>query len=528
MRMENIKGALMYKNLVILIILFLGFILRLFKFFYLSTIQQDSPQYLYQAMVLATGNLNLLELCSISSKITEINLFSIVIVPFYYLFKNWEIAGKVVSLISSSLSLALLYIILRNFLEKHILYLVLLIYSFNPILIQESAEILRESFFTFLVLLGVWFFIKGYYSDQRWKFFFFLLANLSWILSSWVRVEGITLIILTFLYLLSVFLFSKDRKTSLISLLSFSIIPFILLLAIIAYLSFYKGFFLTEIKVKLTLLNPFEQPFAKELKNFRYLDIPMPSPYFWDMLKQNLWLVAFGTTFFYKFIPTLHFSNFIFFLAGFKNLKSFIKDKPLVSYFLFLSFSYFLVLWYFTFTKWYMEKRYMLHLLFFISPIIALGIENIKSFVQQRFNLSPNKIFIFLIIYIVVFSCIKIFKEYRPGDIWIKQVAIDVAKFISDDQAKLCSITACKNLVFTREARVFFYVSKYKNVILCPAIEDRIFYIKLREKSTEEIVNYIASKGYKFAVLEKEIFKEKVFILRQRLEALGIRVYVVS
>jgi len=516
------------KDWIIIIILFVGFILRLFEFFNLLIIQRDSPLYLYQAMVLATGKLNLLELCGISSRITEINLFSLVVIPFYYLFRDWEIAGKVVSLISSSLSLILLYIILRNFSDKVILYLVLLVYSFNPTLIKESAEVMRESFFTFLVLLGVLFSIKGYQSGHKRKIFFFLLANLSWILSSWVRIEGIFFIFLSFLYLLGVLVFSKNRKNSLITLLNFSIIPLTLLLVIIWYLSFYKGFLLTELKGKLTLLNPFEQPFAKALKNFRYLDIPMPSPYFWDMLKQNLWLVAFGTTFFYKFIPAIHFSNFLFFLAGSKNLKSFVKEKPIVFYLLFLSLGYFFGLWYFTFTKWYMEKRYMLPLLFLVSPIIALGMENIKNFAQQKFNLSFNKFFAFLIVYIVFFSSIKFFQEHRSDKLWIKEVAVEIAVTIPDDQVKLCSGSACKNLVFTREGRVLFYVSNFKKVILCPAVEDRTFYVKLGEKSTDEIVDYIASKGYRFAVLEKEVFKEKVVILKQRLKSLGIKVYVVG
>jgi len=135
------------KDRLVLIILLLGFILRLIEFFNLPIIQRDSPLYLYQAMVLATGDSSLLDLCGLSSRIKEINLFSIAIVPFYYLFKDWEITGKVVSLISSSLSLVLLYFILRKFLEKPILYLVLLVYSLNPTLIKESAEVMRESFF---------------------------------------------------------------------------------------------------------------------------------------------------------------------------------------------------------------------------------------------------------------------------------------------------------------------------------------------------------------------------------------------
>lgn len=309
-------------------------------------------------------------------------------------------------------------------------------------------------------------------------------------------------------------------------LLSFSVIPLILLLSIIWYVSFYKGFLLIELKGKVALLNPFEQPFAKALKNFRYLDIPMPSPYFWDILKQNLWLVAFGTTFFYKFIPALHFPNFLLFLAGFKNLKNLIKKKPLVVYFLVLSVGYFLGLWYFTFTKWYMAKRYMLPLLYFVSPIVALGIANVKNYLEQRFGLSSKKVGVLLIVYIVLFSSLKFFQPERVDKLWLKQVALDIAKGIPDEELKVCSEKACKNLVFTREGRILFYIANYKGFVLCPAMEDKKFYVRLGEKPVDEIVNYISSKGYKIAVLEKEVFKDKTIILKQRLESLGIKAHV--
>jgi hypothetical protein len=252
----------------------------------------------------------------------------------------------------------------------------------------------------------------------------------------------------------------------------------------------------------------------------------MPSPYFWDILKQNLWLVALGTTFFYKFIPAIHFPIFLLFLAGFKNLKNFIKEKQMITYFLMLSAGYFLGLWYFTFTKWYMEKRYMLPLLYFISPIIALGITNVKNYLEQRFKFSSKKVWVLLIVYIVFFSSLKVFQPERVDKLGLKKVALEIAKVIPDEDARACSEKACKNLVFTREGRVLFYIAKYKGLLLCPAIEDRAFYFKLGEKPVDEVVNYITSKGYKVAVLEKEVFKEKALILKQKLETSGIKTYI--
>jgi len=511
----------------LVLILTIGVMIRLFVFFNLPIIQKDSPLYLYQAMVLATGNLNLLDLCGLSSRIKEINLFSMVIVPFYYLCQDWEIAGKLVSFFSSSLSLILLYLILKRFFQGSILYMTLLVICFNPTLVKESAEIMRESFYTFLALIGILSFIKGYEISKIYKrCLFFSLANLFWLLSAWVRIEGFLFISFSLFFLIIKLLISKDKKEWLFMVIYFSVIPIIILIIGFIYLISYKSFFLVELKGKLTLLNPFEQPFAKELKNFRYLSIPSPSPYFWDMVKQNLWLIAFGTTFFYKFIPALHFPNFLILLAGLKRVVSFIKEKPLSLYFVIISLGYLFCLWYFTFTKWYMEKRYMLPLLYSVSIIIGLGLLTTKEFLTKRFSLSSKLVISLLIIYIILSSAVKFFQKERIEKIKLKIIAHEIAKSVSHEEIRSCSKGACKDLVLTIDPRVLFYLSNITKVPLCPTIEDRFFYNNLGSKSVDEIINFIKSKGYRIVILEREVFKEKTEILREEFRKLGLKVYI--
>lgn len=514
---------------IFLLILVLATLVRLYAFFSTHLISRDSPFYLYQAMAVSTGNFELLNICDFSSRIKELNFFSLSIIPFYYMFNDWEIAGKFLSFFSSVFSLILLYFILKNFFTGFPLYLTLLTYALNPIIVRESSEILRESYFTFLVLCGIIFFIRGLKSSFRIQFPIFFLSIFFWILSSWVRVEGIFLIFLSWAYLLLKNLFSENKKETLPTFISFSIIFFAIGFFIILYIGIYKSFLLVELKGKLNLLNPFTQSFLKVLKNFKYFDIPMPTPYFWDMVAQNLWLIAFGTTFFYKFIPALHFSNFILLLFGFKNIKNFLKLKHLSCYFLFLSFFYFLGLWYFTFTKWYMEKRYMLPLVYFVSPFVGFGIINFKNFLESRYRLSFQKILFIFIFYIVIFSFIKLFHHpYRKDLLELKIIAFNIANLVSEKELKTYSQTNCTNFIFTREGRIFFYISNYKKIPFCPKSENRIFYAKLQKVSDEEIVKYIVSKGYKIAVLETEVFKERTKFLKEKLENFGIKTYILS
>jgi len=515
-------------DLLFILIFFIASIIRIYLFFHTYVIGKDSTLYLYQSMVIYSGNLNLLKICSFSDRITHINLFSIAIIPFYYLSGDWEVAGKLLSLTSSLLSLILLYFILKKYFTSIPLYLTLLIYALNPVIVKESAEIMRESFFTFLVLLGIFSFIKALNSSLKVRIIFFLLSNIFWLLSAWVRVEGILFIPFSAIYLFIKTIFSKNKKTSLIELLFFLILPFILIITFLIYISFYKSFLITELKTKIPFINPFTQPIAQELKNFVYMNLPSPSPYFWDMVKQNLWLIALGTTLFYKFIPALHFSNLIFLIVGFKGFKKLVKNDLSLAYFIFISIFYFLILWYFAFTKWYMEKRYMLPLLYLLSPILANGVNNVLIYLENRFHFSLIKSVCTLIAFITFFSSFKLFKPVRKELTPFKNIALEISYLIPAEELKNCSNQACTNFIFTRDGRIFFYISNYTKYPLCPKIEDKVFYYNLKNLKDHQIVEYIKSKGYKFAVLERKVFNERTDKLKLQLETQGIKTFILD
>lgn len=518
---------------ILILILLLAISVRIYAFLAIPVIPKDAPLYLYQAMVVKTGDLKLLDLCEYSSRVSEINLFSISIIPFYYITKDWELAGKLVSFFSGSLSIVLLYFILKNFFSGSVLYLTLLVYSLNPLLVKESTEVLRESFFTLMVLAGMLCFLKGLNSISIKKFFWFFISNVFWILSSWIRIEGVFLIIFSILYLFIGFLFTKNKKEGFVTWLSFSLFPFIVGFLFLGYVSFYKSFILSELtsKVQISKINPFSQPFAQTLENFEYLDIPSPTPYFWDMVKQNLWLIALGTTLFYKFIPTIHISNIIFILASFKNLKSYLKIY-FIRYLAILSLVYIIFLWYFTFTNWYMEKRYMIPLLFLISPFIAIGIDNCKKFIESIISKTSikdvKKISIFILAsYILIFSMIDVIKPRREELKEFKNIAYRISKELSYQEIQNCSKSGCKNLILTGDRRIIFYLSNFTKLPLCPSV-DKYFYIKLGKLPEEQIINYITSNNYKVVILDTKIFKEKTEVIKVKLENLGILTYVIK
>ncbi len=505
------------KRSYIFLILLLGIFLRLWAFFHNYGINPDATLYLYQTWALAKGNFSLLKICAISSRIKEINLFSVSIVPFFYIFKNLEIAGKCVSFIASSLSLCFLYFILKRYFKGLVLYLTLLIYAIHPILIKESSEILRESLFSFYFLIGLWSFLKGLEVSNKWKGFYLMFSSITWILSAWIRIEGLFFVIFSGIYLFGKLLFTSDKKEALKNLFWFLILPLIGFILGLIYLSYFKGFIITEWLSKAKITNPFTQPYRKVLKTFEYKNIPAPSPYFWDMVRQNLWLIALGTTLFYKFIPALYAPNLIFLLAGFKNLKNNLKKHQFLFYFLSFSIFYIIILWFFAFTHWYMEKRYMLPLIYLLSPFLGLGIENLINWFKEKFsNLSYQKIVTIVCLYIVIFSLPKSMASIRKRKLGIKKIGVEIAKYLPKTIENVCKTTRCESLIFTSKCEIIFFAGNAKGFMMCPKFINSKFYYWLSQRP-EKFIKYIKNKNYKFVVLEERYLKRNLNIVKEKL-----------
>ncbi|MCS7198989.1 MAG: hypothetical protein RMI63_05425 [Caldimicrobium sp.] len=518
----------MKKSILFLFFLFfLTVALRIFSFFNTHIINKDAPLYLFQSMVIHSGNLTLLQMCENSSRISVLNLFSISIAFLYNFIANWEFAGKLLSLISSIFSIVILFLILilifKRHLNDYIIYLTLLIYIFNPIIIKESAEIFRESFFTLFILLGLMFFLVGLYRNDRNTLLFFLLANFSWLLSSWIRIEGVFLIIFTILYFILHLFCSSNRNLYFNFFLKYSITTGFIFLFIFAF-AYYKGFISVEFSEKFKLINPFTQPYSKIIETLKFMDVPSPSPYFWDMVKQNLWLIALGTTIFYKLVPTLHFSNLIFLFFGFKNLTKNLKTIRFIDYFLFISVCYTIIFYYFCFTKWYMEKRYMLPLIYFLSPILAIGISNLTNFIKNRFSISEKKVFLLLAVYIMLTSISKISKPVRKDLLYIKQTANEISQMLSPDHITHCKATSCPDLFLTQDSRILFYLSDQLKIPICPKADSHIN--KLRFANEEKIIEYIKSKNKPFIILKRSFFGDKVVSISNHLNSMGFKVII--
>ena len=122
-----------YLRISILIIL-LGFAIRLFSFHYTYVINPDGVLYIHQARAIYYGLWNSILTCSMS----YLSNYSILIVLAYKIFGDWEVAAKSVSLFFGTITLVPLYFLLDRFFRKEITLVATLVLPLSLFLLARA------------------------------------------------------------------------------------------------------------------------------------------------------------------------------------------------------------------------------------------------------------------------------------------------------------------------------------------------------------------------------------------------------
>ena len=112
-----------------ILVILLGFAIRLFCFQYTYIVNPDGVLYIHQARAIYYGLWDSVLGCSLGF----LSNYSILIVGFYKIFGDWVVAAKSVSFIFGSVTLILLYLLLGRFFNNNITF-ELFFYIFNRIL----------------------------------------------------------------------------------------------------------------------------------------------------------------------------------------------------------------------------------------------------------------------------------------------------------------------------------------------------------------------------------------------------------
>src|SRR4030043_1963302 len=127
------------------------------------------------------------------------SFFPLLILLFYKVFGDWVLAGQLVSTLCGALTVIPLYLLARRIFDGKIALWGTIFYALCPLLVQYSAEVLRDVPFIFFYTTALW---SGYKGIKDGKLFFVALSSFFISISASLRLEGLMLLVVFVLFLL--------------------------------------------------------------------------------------------------------------------------------------------------------------------------------------------------------------------------------------------------------------------------------------------------------------------------------------
>jgi len=452
-----------------------------------NVITHDGIVYIENAKLIASGDYK---------KIKEINFFNLypfVMILFQKIFINWELSGRMASVLFGSLGVIPFFCITRKLISQNIAIMATLFYAINPHIVAYSSDVLREALFWSLFLFALWTGVEGIISEKKNKWFFLFLSALFTSLSIWVRLEGIISIFILFIW--GAWLYKiGDIKSRVFSLNLLAFITFMLIISLppLFFLKARLGWWeFGLLGDKIFHIITQNEDLETIVKNNIHImnNAPATVKGFLDISIRHRY-ISYASELIYKFIKPLNIVFFILALFGVvkrKNL-SFIKGEVFfLIWFLIACISCYL----YVAKIQYLGTRH--GLLMGIPVLMWSGIgffelsEKIKKrskaikILSQRLTFSTFFIFLF----IFLFNVVVILTSLREDKIELKKAGI-----------------------YLKEAGL-----KEKNIATIPQLSRIIFYaeaipVLIHEgMSDEELKSVFSEKKIEYILIDKGLFE---------------------
>ncbi|MFP4040822.1 MAG: ArnT family glycosyltransferase [Desulfosudaceae bacterium] len=378
----------------------LAFGVRLYACLATAIVNPDGLIYIYQARALYFHQWSEILNC----RMDYLSILPPMISGAFFLFKDWVIAARFISLIFGFGTLLPLYFLLKRFFDQRLVTLTLLVYAFIPALAERSADIIRGPIYWFFLSWAFLMVVR--YLDDRKSINFNLnlfLSCMLFIIAAWARIEASFFLFITFIYMIFT---SKGHRIK--NLLSFS--------APILVLSVIGSIIIILLNLPLIKILRLDMPisvlsgFSTDYNTIRVVvdELAKTQPNikvnrFLEQASDFVWIVPLGPMldtlaekFFYPYV--------LIFFAGFCGLQKRIQEDRRIIYFLFLCISVFFMLYIFTLSRWYMEDRFLNNLILPAVLFVGFGIDNLYRFFRKKFDLQTKTAIIIILTVILGFG----------------------------------------------------------------------------------------------------------------------------
>jgi 4-amino-4-deoxy-L-arabinose transferase-like glycosyltransferase len=470
-----------------ILVILLGFTIRLFGFHYTYIINPDGVLYIHQARAIYYGLWDSILTCSMGF----LSIYSILIVGFYKIFGDWVVAAKSVSFIFGSITLILLYLLIRRFFNDNITLLTTLVFALMPDFVDRCADVVRGPVYWFWLVLGLYLFVI---QIEKRNYLCLLFSCLCFFIAAWARIEAVLFILVSFIYLLCV---KQDNKIQKIIIFVIPIV-FISLFSITALTVFNKNipdlYRAYEITTKFSApLNEYKK-LSVGLSELMNQNLEGTLPHFLEKARNLIWFIAFGTlmkglvgAYFYPFV--------LIFIIGLHRIWTKINEDRRVLYLTLGAGLSLILLYLHVMHTWMMFNRFLILFIIPSSVVLGFGLEKIINYLQTRFTLKASVAFFVVALFIV---CSALPKNLIPRE-RDKLVFKEIGELIGRREGTLSEIGVVTSPHSMRW--ISFYANLNHRGAPCP--QKYHDFMAIVGGSYKEFIGYLKKEGIRYFLWEE-------------------------
>jgi 4-amino-4-deoxy-L-arabinose transferase-like glycosyltransferase len=245
---------------------------KLFIVLFAKAINSDGVLYITAAQEFAAGHIKE------GLRLYRMPFYPFLIIIFHSIIPNWIVAGRLISLLASVLTVVPLYLLTKKLFDRKAALWACVAYSISPLPNHLSVEVIRDPAYLFFFAWTIYFAYDAVESDKVW---FFLMAGAFSTFSFLCRIEGVLLFPCLIAFFLYVALKNANKRRMLFKgLLFYLTIPVLIISTFLLCLQSKDKFFFARIKhfnrfshIKFYLENIFKGEFFQSYKLiYRKLD----------------------------------------------------------------------------------------------------------------------------------------------------------------------------------------------------------------------------------------------------------------
>lgn len=440
----------------LIIVIAVGFLIRLYACWATAIIPPDGALYLYQAKMLVNGHWDRITGCGIYY-LANLPIF---IAGAYTIFHDWVIAAQSVSLVFGTATLVFVYLTLREFCDEQISCVASLVVAVTPVMVSRSADVVRGPVAWFFFSLGMYLFISHF--RRRPVALYLLGSHLAFLMATWARIEGLLAIPVSLAYLAWASNTDRFRRCF------YFLLPILVLSATILVLvvttgkdisSYYRS---GEVMAKLTAFADNYDLLRDQIKASINPDMPAPLRWFLPEARSTIWLVSAGVLL-NRICEGVFYPYLIFYLFGLHGIRKRLRDDSRIHYFLLLIVAILGMLYLHTLETWMLFYRFIIFAILPGAVLAAFGVDTIRRRLCQVTNLQPATIIIGLGVLIVLASLPKNLQLRDPE----KKVFRDIGYHIAALEGNAHGIKVSTS--YYRHRWVSFYANMNVADPPCPA-----------------------------------------------------------